>query len=173
MLKGGLMIDKAAHLVKDFKPNAGCVGVTEKDKYMAFYHEERLYSVRDNDTGIISLVKADSPYDAIDKICAYRANYYGMTIEAERRVMQNCRCIIADYVNNYVFGLDSGDYESWIEYFESHDIEVDPEKQPSDYLYEMSNEKLFMDLISWGTRRGGYTSAKEECRKIFKDTEVG
>ena len=41
-------------------------GRTEKDGFRAFYHESRLYSVRNIKSGIVSLVYASSPYDAIE-----------------------------------------------------------------------------------------------------------
>ena len=39
-----------------------------EDGYLAFYHEERLYSVRDIERKIVSLVYAKSPYEAIEKV---------------------------------------------------------------------------------------------------------
>lgn len=63
--KGALRIDKAAHSIMEFKPQ-GC-GMTEVEGYTAFYHEERLYSVRDLAKGTVTLIYADNPYAAIEK----------------------------------------------------------------------------------------------------------
>lgn len=69
--KGATSTDKAAHMVMDFIPNPANTGVTSKYGYIAFYHEERLFSVRNMDTGIVSLVYASSPVEAIEKVqCA-------------------------------------------------------------------------------------------------------
>lgn len=57
--------DKALHefMKKDYSE---AIGSTEKDGYRAIYHESRLYSVRNIKSGIVSLVYACSPYDAIE-----------------------------------------------------------------------------------------------------------
>ena len=69
--KGGLTIDRIAHTLMEFNPlNAS--GATYEDGYLAFYHEERLYSVRDIERKIVSLVFAKSPYDAIEKVRGMR-----------------------------------------------------------------------------------------------------
>ena len=65
--KGGLAIDRIAHTMMEFNPSVNVSGTTYKDGYTAFYHEERLYSVRDIARGIVSLVYAGSPYEAIEK----------------------------------------------------------------------------------------------------------
>ena len=51
---------------------SNCIGRTEKDGYLAFYHERGLYSVEHEDSGIISLVYAKSPYEAIDLVDEFR-----------------------------------------------------------------------------------------------------
>ena len=51
---------------------SNCIGRTEKDGYLAFYHERRLYSVEHEDSEIISLVYAKSPYEAIDLVDEFR-----------------------------------------------------------------------------------------------------
>ena len=66
-IKGATSIDRMAHSLMEFNP-LNCHGRTVVDGYIAFYHEERLYSVRDIKKGIVSLVYAGSPYDAIDKV---------------------------------------------------------------------------------------------------------
>ena len=65
--KGGMTIDRLAHTLMEFNPSINVSGTSYKDGYMAFYHEERLYSVRNIKTGIVSLVYANSPYEAIEK----------------------------------------------------------------------------------------------------------
>ena len=103
---------------------------------------------------------------------AHIANYYGMTLEAERRVMKNAVRLIAEVVDDYVFGCDSGS-EEWREFYTgwSDDLDeaVKEAERPSDFCYRLPNDEwLFMNLISWNTRRGGHTSAIEECRRIGK-----
>ena len=66
-IKGATSTDRMAHSLMEFSP-LNCPGRTVVDGYIAFYHEERLYSVRDIKKGIVSLVYASSPYDAIDKV---------------------------------------------------------------------------------------------------------
>jgi hypothetical protein len=99
-------------------------------------------------------------------------NFYGMTLEAERRVMKNAVRLIREIVNDYVFGCDSGN-EDWRDYFTGYSDELDEEvakaDRPSDFCYKIpSDEWLFKNLISFGTTRGGMGSACEECRKIGK-----
>ena len=65
--KGGLTIDRIAHTLMEFNP-LNAHGSTYQDGYLAFYHEERLYSVRNIEKGIVSLVRAGSPYEAIKKV---------------------------------------------------------------------------------------------------------
>lgn len=62
-----LRLDKAAHKLMNFIPG-DVVGATTKGAYTAFYHQERLYSVRNAQTGIVSLVYAGNPFEAIDKV---------------------------------------------------------------------------------------------------------
>lgn len=57
-------IDKAAHDLIDFIADKAWI----EGGYSAYYHEDRLYSVRDTKRGIVSLVKAKSPVDAIAKV---------------------------------------------------------------------------------------------------------
>lgn len=99
-------------------------------------------------------------------------NFYGMTVEAERRVMKNAVRLIREVVDDYVFGCDSGS-ESWRAYFtgwsEELDEMVEQADYPSDFCYHLpSDEWLFKMLISMGTTRGGMGSACEECAKIGK-----
>ena len=61
-------IDKAAHELMDFTATKAW----PQDELIAYYHEDRLYSVRDARHGIVSLVRAKSPVDAIAKIRASR-----------------------------------------------------------------------------------------------------
>ena len=51
---------------------SNCAGATRKDKYIAFYHERGLYSVEHEDSGIVSLVYAKSPYEAIEMVDEFR-----------------------------------------------------------------------------------------------------
>lgn len=72
--KGGLTIDRFAHRLMGFNPSINVSGTTYKDGCMAFYHEERLYSVRNIEKGIVSLVYANSPYEAIEKVMGGERN---------------------------------------------------------------------------------------------------
>lgn len=103
---------------------------------------------------------------------AHVANFYGMTVDAERRVMKNALRLIREVVDDYVFGCDSGS-EDWRDYFTGYSDELDRRVEaaewPSNFCYQLpSDEWLFKTLISWGTTRGGMGSAIEECRKIGK-----
>lgn len=51
---------------------SNCCGRTEKDGYLAFYQERGLYSVEHEGSGIVSLVYAKSPYEAIDLVDEFR-----------------------------------------------------------------------------------------------------
>lgn len=112
--------------------------------------------------------------DAIDVTnnSSHVANFFGMTVEAERRVMKNTVRLIREVVDDYVFGCDSGN-EDWKDYYKGISDELDEivEKAdyPSDFCYRLpSDEWLFKKLISQGTTRGGMGSAIEECSKIGK-----
>ena len=65
--KGGLSIDRMAHTLMEFSPTANTCGSTVKDGYIAFYHEDRLYSVRHIKSDAVILVYANNPYAAIEK----------------------------------------------------------------------------------------------------------
>ena len=67
MSKGALSVDKAAHTIMEFEPTPDACGVTTIGIYTAFYHEERLYSVRNMQDKTLTLVYASSPKDAISK----------------------------------------------------------------------------------------------------------
>ena len=66
--KGATKIDKSAHTVMEFKANPDWHETTSYDGYLAYYHEEGLYSVRHKKKGIVCLVNARSPLDAIHKV---------------------------------------------------------------------------------------------------------
>ena len=51
---------------------SNCCGRTEKDGYLAFYQERGLYSVEYKDSGIVSLVYAKNPFEAIDLVDEFR-----------------------------------------------------------------------------------------------------
>ena len=74
--KGALRIDKAAHSLMEFKPQG--YGMTEVDGYTAFYHEERLYSVRNMKRETVTLIYADNPYAAIEKASGYGIKFYAI-----------------------------------------------------------------------------------------------
>lgn len=57
-------IDKAAHAIMDFRPEKQ----VEKDGYRACYHEGRLYSVRSVKNGMVHIVYAENPYQAINMV---------------------------------------------------------------------------------------------------------
>lgn len=159
-------IDDAAHAVMDFVPEK----TTEEGDYKAFYHEEGLYSVRNSESNTVMLVYARNPHEAIETVRG-EVNYFGMTVDAERRVMENCIDLMAQAVDD-VFLWDWSDGSRWKEYCEDNDIEWDGESNPSDYLLNIkSNEWLFQRLISRNTRRAGMTSAVEECKKIYGKKE--
>lgn len=66
--KGGLRIDKMAHKVMEFRPIPNSYGVLSDGRYTAFYHEDELFSVRDNITNMVILIYAKSHKKAIDKV---------------------------------------------------------------------------------------------------------
>lgn len=68
MSKGALAVDKAAHTIMEFEPAPDAYGVTVAGIYKAFYHEDRLYSVRNMQENTLTLVYAKSPQDAISKV---------------------------------------------------------------------------------------------------------
>lgn len=79
--KGSSRLDKGAHnLMEFFKGRMGdeLHGFTRVGEYIAFYHEERLYSVYDKQRGTCTLVYAGSPYKAIEKV-----------IDGHTKVVQN------------------------------------------------------------------------------------
>lgn len=58
-------VDEAAHIVMKFHPDGYRTTV---DHYTAFYHEGGLYSVRNSLTNAITLIYAETPKQAINKI---------------------------------------------------------------------------------------------------------
>lgn len=51
---------------------SNCSGTAHKNGYMAFYHQRGLYSVEHEDSGIVSLVYARNPFEAIDLVDEFR-----------------------------------------------------------------------------------------------------
>lgn len=87
---------------------------------------------------------------------------YGVTPEAAKRMMGNCRMLIRTMVNNL---MDPDCVETgWREWLRDNDIEVSDDDRPSDFLKSLSDEELFQRLVSDGTYHGGMTSAIEACR---------
>ena len=51
---------------------SNCSGTAHKNGYMAFYHQRGLYSVEHEDSGIVSLVYAKNPFEAIELVDEFR-----------------------------------------------------------------------------------------------------
>lgn len=51
---------------------SNCSGTAHKNGYMAFYHQRGLYSVEYKDSGIVSLVYAKNPSEAIELVDEFR-----------------------------------------------------------------------------------------------------
>lgn len=66
--KGASQKDQCAHRLMESPWNPEWHGGILVGDYYAEYHEERLYSVRHIRKGILSLVYARSPYDAVEKV---------------------------------------------------------------------------------------------------------
>ena len=79
-----VFIDRMAHRLMKFNP-LNATGRTVIDGYLAFYHEEQLYSVRNIEKGIVSLVYASSPKQAIELVRAQSTTVY--------QNGDNCTCI--------------------------------------------------------------------------------
>ena len=61
-----MSIDRAAHEVFGFAPER-CTAFGAGNRYLVYYHEGRLYSVRDRETHTLTLVKARSQEEAVLK----------------------------------------------------------------------------------------------------------
>ena len=68
--KGATQLDQCAHRLMEFNLSPDWHGSTIVGDYIAYYHEERLYTVRHLKKGVSCLVYARSPYDAIEKVRA-------------------------------------------------------------------------------------------------------
>ena len=66
--KGATQIDQCAHRLMEYQISPDWHGSTIVGDYIAFYHEEKLYTVRHMKKGISCLVYARSPYDAIEQV---------------------------------------------------------------------------------------------------------
>lgn len=64
-------IDRAAIKLMNFRPGH-VAGVLKQGQYEAFYHGQKVYSVRDTVTDMITLVVADYPGQAIAKVAGSR-----------------------------------------------------------------------------------------------------
>ena len=64
--KGATRTDHMAHGLMAFNP-IGMHGATVEGEYIAFYHEERLYSVRNTKENTLLLIYAGNPHEAIKK----------------------------------------------------------------------------------------------------------
>ena len=68
--KGATQLDQCAHRLMEFNLSPDWQGSTVVGDYIAYYHEEKLCTVRHLKKGISCLVYARSPYDAIEKVRA-------------------------------------------------------------------------------------------------------
>lgn len=66
--KGATQIDQCAHRLMEYQISPDWHGSTIVGDYIAFYHEEKLFTVRHLKKGISCLVYARGPYDAIEKV---------------------------------------------------------------------------------------------------------
>ena len=66
--KGATQIDQCAHRLMEYQISPDWHGSTVVGDYIAYYHEEKLYTVRHLKKGVSCLVYARSPYDAIEKV---------------------------------------------------------------------------------------------------------
>ena len=66
--KGATQLDQCAHRLMEFNLSPDWHGSTVVGDYIAYYHEEKLYTVRHLKKGVSCLVYARSPYDAIEKV---------------------------------------------------------------------------------------------------------
>ena len=66
--KGATHLDQCAHRLMEFNLSPDWHGSTIVGDYIAYYHEEKLYTVRHLKKGVSCLVYARSPYDAIEKV---------------------------------------------------------------------------------------------------------
>ncbi len=104
-------IDKAAHDLMNFKPQK----VTRVHGYEVSYHEERLYTVRDSNTGITSLVYAREPREAAEKVIKMtveqpKAKNIGADYaEQDQFICSECGIHLQDWVR-----IDEDDYEDGI-----------------------------------------------------------
>lgn len=64
--KGASRIDHMAHCLQAFNP-VGLHGAWVEGENIAFYHEERLYSVKNTKENTLTLVYASNPAEAIAK----------------------------------------------------------------------------------------------------------
>jgi len=60
-------IDKSAHTIAEYHHDKDLVGTTVSGDYTAYYHKNRLYSVRKNGSRVTVLVYAGNPYKAIER----------------------------------------------------------------------------------------------------------
>lgn len=86
-------------------------------------------------------------------------SYFGMTREAERRVMRNHIAIVQREVQEVLWDLD----------VDPQDYDCETLEELYDYRKAKHNAAIFKDLISFGTYRGGMTSAIEELEKMGVD----
>ena len=66
--KGATKVDQCAHRLMEYQISPDWHGSTIVGDYIAYYHEEKLYTVRHLKKGVSCLVYARSPYDAIEKV---------------------------------------------------------------------------------------------------------
>lgn len=51
---------------------SNCSGTVHKNGYMVFYHQRGLYSVEHKNSGVVCLVYAINPFEAIDLVDEFR-----------------------------------------------------------------------------------------------------
>ena len=66
--KGATQLDQCAHRLMEYQISPDWHGSTIVGDYIAYYHEEKLFTVRHLKKGVSCLVYARSPYDAIEKV---------------------------------------------------------------------------------------------------------
>lgn len=61
-------IDEAARKIMNYHPIEGCLGAEKIGDYLVMPHGDRLYSLRRADSGMVILVPADNPHQAVSKV---------------------------------------------------------------------------------------------------------
>ena len=155
--KGASETDQGAHRIFDHKYKPNLYGSTVIGNYLAFYHEERLYSVRNMNSDWVCLVKAPNPYEAIEKVkkISEQKKESETSSHSEKDILKGCISLMNELTDRFMDFLDYTGYE--------------PQSGDDEFQAHFSNFHIVQKLFLRCTAHSGGTSTRKKCYELGLD----